>query len=179
MDGSTLIIGYGAVGRATARALSDRGSSLRVAQRSLPAALPAETTFVPCDVLDAASVARAILGASQVVMAVGFPYDRRVWREAWPKAIANGLAACEATGARMVLVDNLYMLGPQDAPLREDMPLTSRGVKPAIRSEVTRLSLLSRLEIAVRRARVETRPFLVAREVSIAIEVEAREHVLL
>ena len=48
--------------------------------------------------------------------------------------MANVLAACEVNGARLVFVDGLYMLGPQVAPLREDMPLTDQGVKPAIPS---------------------------------------------
>lgn len=154
MNKSTVIIGYGPVGRATAHALAARGSSLRVAQRNQPPDLPAEATFVPCDVLDAAAVATAVQGASQVVLAIGFPYDRRVWREAWPKAMANALAACEAIGARMVFVDNLYMLGPQDAPLREDMPLTRQGAKPAIRAEVTRLWLAASGRVRVAALRV-------------------------
>ncbi len=154
MDGSIVIIGYGAVGRATARALAERGSSVRVAQRNRPADLPAGSTFVSCDVLDAGTVARAVEGASQVVMAVGFPYDRRVWREAWPRAMANVLAACEAAGARMVFVDDLYMLGPQDAPLREDMPLTSKGAKPAIRAAVTRLWLAATGRVRVAALRI-------------------------
>ena len=154
MDGLITIIGYGAVGRATARALAARGTSVRVAQRSRPADLPAGSTYVPCDVLDADAVARAVAGASQVVMAVGFPYDRRVWRDAWPKAMTNTLAACEAAGARMVFVDGLYMLGPQDAPLREDMPLTNQGAKPTIRAAVTRLWLAATGRVRVAALRV-------------------------
>ena len=154
MDGLITIIGYGAVGRATARALAARGTSVRVAQRRRPADLPAGSTYVPCDVLDAEAVARSVAGASQVVMAVGFPYDRRVWRDAWPKAMANMLAACETAGARMVFVDGLYMLGPQDAPLREDMPLTDRGAKPAIRAAVTRLWLAAAVRVRVVALRV-------------------------
>ena len=44
-----------------------------------------------------------------------------VWRDAWPRAIANFVAASKATGARMVLIDNLYMYGPQTEPLVETM----------------------------------------------------------
>jgi hypothetical protein len=71
--------------------------------------------------------------------AIGFPYVGKVWREVWPKAIGNFVAACEATGARMVFIDNLYMYGPQTAPLIETMPLTSYGAKPAARSVATRI----------------------------------------
>jgi nucleoside-diphosphate-sugar epimerase len=53
--------------------------------------------------------------------------------------MTNVVEACAATGARLVFVDNLYQLGPQNAPRREDMPLTERGAKPAILSAVTRI----------------------------------------
>ena len=89
--------------------------------------------------LDPQAVGRAVAGAAQVVVAIGFAYDAKVWRSAWPRAMKNLVEACAATGARMVFVDNLYMLGPQRAPLREDMPLSEAGAKPAIRSDVTRI----------------------------------------
>jgi nucleoside-diphosphate-sugar epimerase len=49
----------------------------------------------------------------------------------------NLLAAAEAGNVRVVHIDNMYQYGPQDEPLHEDMPLTSHGVKPAVRSEIT------------------------------------------
>jgi nucleoside-diphosphate-sugar epimerase len=53
--------------------------------------------------------------------------------------MTNLVAACRDQRARMVFVDNLYMYGPQTDPLREDMPLTDYGVKPSVRSDVTRI----------------------------------------
>ena len=38
--------------------------------------------------------------------------------------MTNFVEACAATGARLVFVDNLYMYGPQTAPLSETTPLT-------------------------------------------------------
>ncbi len=70
--------------------------------------------------------------------------------------MANILAAAEAVGARVVFVDNLYMYGPQTAPLREDMALTDKPVKPAVRAEITRLwmaaSATGRVKFAALRA---------------------------
>jgi len=139
MTGVTVILGYGAVGQPVARALLQRGDAVRIAQRSAVRDLPAGATSVVCDVLDAGSVRRAIEGASQVVLAVGFVYDSRLWRTVWPKTMHNVVEACAETGARIVFVDNLYQLGPQNAPRREDMPLTQRGEKPAILAQVTRI----------------------------------------
>lgn len=135
----TLIIGYGAVGRATAKALIARGDAVRIAQRRSPDDLPAGAGFTACDVLDAEQLRAAVAGAAQVVLSVGFAYDARVWRRMWPPTMRNVIGACAETGARVVFVDNLYQLGPQTAPRREDMPLSDRGDKPAILAEVTRM----------------------------------------
>ena len=159
MNGLTVVLGYGAAGRATAQALAARGDDVCVAQRSRPKDLPAQATFRTCDVLDAQSVRQAIAGASQVVLAVGFAYDARVWRKVWPKTITNVIEACAETGARVVLVDNLYMLGPQRKPRREDMPLTKRGEKPAILSQVTRIWMAAAAAGRVRMAALRCTDF--------------------
>jgi nucleoside-diphosphate-sugar epimerase len=149
-----VVLGFGAVGRATTRLLLARGDQVRVAQRQRPADLPPQATFLPCDVLDQAAVRRTIEGASQVVLAIGFAYDRRVWRATWPVAMTNVIDACAAAGARLVFVDNLYMLGPQTEPLREDMPLTDHGAKPAVRAAITRIwqAATGRVRVAALRA---------------------------
>ena len=134
-----VIIGYGPTGQATAEILAKRSESLRIAQRRKPPHLPAGAEFVACDVLDAASVRAAVGDAAQVVLSIGFVYDGAVWRASWPRAMQNVLQACEAAGARLVFFDNLYMYGPQNAPLKETMPLTNYGVKPAVRADITRL----------------------------------------
>ena len=139
MSGRITIFGYGPTGQATAKRLEAMGRETVIAQRSKPAALPRGATFVAADALDRESVLAAARGSEQIVVAIGFPYVGKLWREVWPKAIGNFVAACEATGARMVFIDNLYMYGPQTAPLVETMPLTSYGLKPAARSAATRV----------------------------------------
>ncbi len=133
-----VIFGYGAVGRETARLLAARGDRVRIAQRKAPAALPAGMEFLATDALDPESVRRACAGCAAAICCIGFPYDSRIWAQAWPKALANLLAACEAAKARFVFADNLYMYGPQDRPLVEDMALTDFGRKPRVRAEITR-----------------------------------------
>jgi nucleoside-diphosphate-sugar epimerase len=139
MTGRIAIFGYGPVGRATAERILAEGGELVVAQRRAPPDLPKGAAFAPCDALDAEAVVGAARGAEQIVVAIGFEYSGVVWRDAWPKAITNFVAACKATGARMVFTDNLYMYGPQTAPLVETMPLANTGWKPAARSAATRI----------------------------------------
>jgi nucleoside-diphosphate-sugar epimerase len=139
MTNEILVLGFGAVGRALVSQLLAEGRHVRIAQRSRPADLPVAVPFTPCDILDPASVVAAMAGAAQVVVAIGFAYDGKLWESAWPRAMRNLVAGAEASGARVVFFDNLYMYGPQTAPLREDMPLTSFGRKPAARAEITRI----------------------------------------
>jgi nucleoside-diphosphate-sugar epimerase len=134
-----LVIGYGPVGAATAALLKARGQNVRVAQRKRPAGLPADVPFVSCDVTDLASLRAAMQGARQVVLAIGLPYSGPLWRDLWPKIMENFVEALAGTEARALFIDNLYMYGPQTAPLVETMPLSDYPLKPAARSAATRI----------------------------------------
>jgi nucleoside-diphosphate-sugar epimerase len=137
MSRTIVVFGYGTVGRLVTKALLERGDAVRIAQRTQPADMPEGATYTRCDILESAAVREAVEGAAQVLLAVSFPYDARVWRTAWPKAMTNLVEACTAVGARIVFIDNLYQLGPQNEPRHEDMPLSAAGDKPAILTEVT------------------------------------------
>ena len=144
MQGLTVVFGHGAIGRLITQTLLARGEPVRIAQRNRPAELPQGACFMRCDVREPDAVRQAVQGARQVVLAVGFPYDSRVWRSAWPRTMSNVVEACAETGARIVFIDNLYQLGPQDAPRREDMPLSRVGEKPAILTEVAGIWMAAR-----------------------------------
>ena len=139
MTGRIAIFGYGPVGRATTGRLLAEEREVIVAQRRAPPDLPKGAAFAPCDALDGETVVKTLRESDQFVVAIGFPYVGAVWRDAWPRAIMNFVAASKATGARMVFIDNLYMYGPQTAPLVETMPLADTGWKPAARSAATRI----------------------------------------
>jgi nucleoside-diphosphate-sugar epimerase len=139
MSDLTVIFGNGTVGCLVTKALAERGDSVRVAQRSYPGELLPGVDFVRCDVLNADDVRRAVGGANRVLLAVAFPYDTRVWATAWPTTMRNVVEACAEVGARIVFIDNLYQLGPQTEPRREDMPLCDEGGKPAVLAKTTRI----------------------------------------
>lgn len=157
--GLITVFGYGPTGEATVERLVARGQQVRVAQRKRPANLPAGVAFQTCDVLDAEDVKRAVAGAEQAVVTTGFEYKGDVWKVVWPRAMRNFLAAAEIANIRMIQVDNLYMYGPQDAPLHEDMPLTSYGKKPAARAEVSRMWQKAARERRVRWAALRSPDF--------------------
>lgn len=149
MAGLTVVFGYGTVGSLVARTLLARGDAVRIAQRRKPEPMPAGAEFAACDILDPAAVRAALAGATQVLLSVGFTYDSRIWREAWPRTMTNIVEGCAATGARIVFIDNLYQLGPQRGPRTETMPLTDKGRKPAILAEVTRIWMAARTRVRV------------------------------
>lgn len=149
-EGLVTIFGYGPTGEAVADRLRARGQAIRVVQRRRPANLPAGVEFMTCDALNTGQVLRAMTGAEQAVITIGFEYRGKVWKQAWPKAMANFIAAAEATRARIVHIDNMYMYGPQSAPLHEDMPLTAYGQKPAARSVATAMWLKAAREGRIR-----------------------------
>jgi nucleoside-diphosphate-sugar epimerase len=132
------VLGSGAVGRETAKILAARGDVARLVQRHAPAGLPEGAQFAAADALDRDSLRGACRGASALICCIGFRYDSRVWEASWPRAMANMLDVCAEQGARFVFADNLYMYGPQNQPLTEDLPLTNYGRKPRLRAAITR-----------------------------------------
>ncbi|GIE31930.1 NAD-dependent epimerase [Actinoplanes italicus] len=79
-------------------------------------------------------------GAAVVFHAAQPPYTR--WSD-FP-ALTDGIAAATASaGARLVLVDNLYMYGPAAAPMTENLPYAATDTKGRIRAAMAR-SLLER-----------------------------------
>jgi nucleoside-diphosphate-sugar epimerase len=139
MSQQITVFGFGAVGRPIVDLLVARGDRVRVATRHRPANLPAGVDHVTSDVLDAESVHVALRGTSQAVLAVGFPYDSRLWRTVWPQTMTNMVEGCAAAGARLVFIDNLYQLGAQTTPRSEDMPLAPTGQKSMILADVARI----------------------------------------
>jgi nucleoside-diphosphate-sugar epimerase len=63
------------------------------------------------------------------------PYDARIWAELVPLYMDNLIAASAGAGARLVALDNLYMLGrPRGLPLNEDTPMNPCSRKGEIRA---------------------------------------------
>ncbi len=138
-SGTIPVVGYGALGREIVTQLLNAGRQVCVIQRSRPRDLPLGAGFVAADIMDPAAIAAATTGADSVICALGLPYQSALWDKGWPLAMTNLLAACEAQGARLVFADNLYLYGPQNRPLTEELPPVDFGRKPKARAEVTRL----------------------------------------
>lgn len=132
-----VVLGAGPVGLTLARQLAADGKPVRVVTRSSEPPLPAGAVLVHAAVNQRDEAIRACAGAGVVYGCVGGDY--RDWKDRWPPLMEAMLHGAGSAGARFVFMDNLYMYGPQDEPLREDMPLTAYGVKPVVRAQITRM----------------------------------------
>jgi nucleoside-diphosphate-sugar epimerase len=132
------VFGFGAVGRETTTRLTARGDIVRVVQRYAPKKLPNGSTFQFADTTDREATIAACAGVDTVICCIGLRYISSVWKRDWPVVMANLIDGCALANARLVFADNLYMYGPQTAPLKEDTPLTTYGRKPALRAAITR-----------------------------------------
>ena len=64
-------------------------------------------------------------------------YSTRVWEEVLPKYLENLIAAAGSVGARLVVLENLYMIGVGEGrPINEDTPLNPRSRKGEIRARL-------------------------------------------
>ena len=128
-----VLFGAGQVGQPLARLLLQAGKRVRIAKRS-PGGVPG-AEVIQGDAADAAFCARAAQGAATVYHCMNPPYDARVWAELVPLYMNNLIAASGNAGARLVVLDNVYMLGrPHGRPLDEDTPMNPCSRKGEIRA---------------------------------------------
>jgi nucleoside-diphosphate-sugar epimerase len=114
-----VVFGAGQVGFPLAERLLEGGKRVRVVKRS-SGRLPQGCETALGDALDAAFCTHAARGAAVVYHCMNPPYDARIWAETIPRYMDNLITASARTRARLVVLDNVYMLGrPQGRPLSE------------------------------------------------------------
>jgi nucleoside-diphosphate-sugar epimerase len=144
-----VVFGAGQVGPHLARRLLATGRRVRIARRRRAEA-PSGAELVTGDAADAGFCMEAAKGATAVYHCMNPPYFAKVWAETLPRLMENLIAAAGRAGARLVVLDNLYMLGrPADGRLDEDTPVAPRSRKGEVRARVA-----ERLLEAHRRAEV-------------------------
>ncbi len=124
----------GGAGKAIVRELVAQGLPVRAVNRSGAADVPEGVVCVAADATDLASMKAACQGASVIYHAVNVPYPQ--WQEVLPPAMDNFIATAEAENARLVYVDNLYMYGKVDGPMRESTPVNPCSRKGQLRADL-------------------------------------------
>ena len=104
-----VVFGAGQVGSLLVQELLARGHRVRVVRRSAQRAAHPDLQCVAADVYDSAATLRAAAGADVVYLCVNAPYHE------WPTKLAplyrHIAAAAQAANARLVVLDNVYMVG--------------------------------------------------------------------
>jgi len=145
-----VVLGTGAIGRATAEELVRRGESVRMVNRSGKLdEMPAGVEVVASDLYDPANVREVTRGAKVVYQSAQPRYSE--WPEKFPalqKSIIEGLTG---SNAKLVVVENLYMYGDQNGKLMtEDTPYDAHTRKGRVRGEISRAALAAHKEGRVR-----------------------------
>lgn len=141
-----VILGTGAIGRAIAEELIERGESVRMVNRSgTMEEAPAGAEVVASDLYNPAKVKEVTRGAKVVYQSSQPNYFE--WVEKFPplqKSIIDGLTGSDI---KLVLVENLYMYGESDGkPLTEDMPHNAHTKKGKTRSEMSKAAFAAHRE---------------------------------
>jgi nucleoside-diphosphate-sugar epimerase len=138
MSVNHVVLGTGAIGRAVAEELVRRGDSVRMVNRSGKMdEVAVGVEVVASDLYDQAKV-REVTREAKVVYQSAQPryYE---WPEKFPplqKSILDGLTG---SGAKLVIVENLYMYGDTNGkPMTEDLPYLAHTRKGRVRGEISK-----------------------------------------
>jgi nucleoside-diphosphate-sugar epimerase len=150
-----VIFGTGAIGLAVLDALRRRGETARLVNRSGSARVPDDVEVIGGDARDPNFTTEVARGATVVYQTLNPPYPE--WTAQFPLLQAGVLAAAEATGARLVSMENVYMYGrPAGRPLTEDRAYDAHTTKGQLRGRMARELLAAhdagRVEVAIGRA---------------------------
>ena len=129
-----VVFGTGPLGLAVARRLSSPGKSVRLVSRSGRAESLPGVEVMAADATDPAAARRVCQGAAVVFHCASGPYG--LWARTLPPLMHGIIEGAAAAGAKLVYGDNLYMYGPVDGPIREDLPYRPVGPNTRARAEV-------------------------------------------
>ena len=131
----TTILGAGGpISNELVKILSAEGTPLRLVSRNPKPAAGAET--LAADISDRDQAIKAVAGSNMVYLLIGLKYDVKVWRELWPRIMANAIEACKRAGAKLLFFDNVYMYGKVDGPMTEQTPYAPVSRKGEIRAQI-------------------------------------------
>jgi nucleoside-diphosphate-sugar epimerase len=145
-----VVLGTGAIGRATMEELVKRGEIVHMVNRSGKMdEVPVGVEVIASDLYDQAKVREVTRGAQVVYQASQPNYNQ--WPEKFPllqKSIIGGLTG---SAAKLVIVENLYMYGDTHGrPMTEDMPYSAHTRKGRVRAEISRAAFNAHREGLVR-----------------------------
>lgn len=129
-----VIFGTGALGLAVMRELLARGKRVRMVNRAGKAQVPAGVEVVRGDATDPVSTREACRGASVVYGCTNAPYTD--WPKLFPPMQAGIIQGAAFAQAKLVMTENLYMYGPVEGKITEDLPYRATTRKGRVRAQM-------------------------------------------
>jgi len=149
-----VVFGSGAVGLSVIRELHRRGRRVRVVNGCGTLPVPVDVEIVASDAYDPNNTKRVSEGAAVVYQCAQPGYSE--WPEKFPALQASILEGAAANRARLIIADNLYMYGPVNGPIREDLPYNAQGRKGKTRAMMAEAALAAhrdgKVKVALGRA---------------------------
>lgn len=134
MSDLAVVFGAGSgLGAEIARQYVQQGRPVRGVTRT-GKGIPAGVDSHLADLMDRQAAIDSCRGASTIHLAANVAYPD--WLSAFPTMVANGIAAAEASNAKLVFTDNLYAYGPVDGPVDEGTVERPQGPKEKLRAEL-------------------------------------------
>jgi nucleoside-diphosphate-sugar epimerase len=131
-----VIYGAGQVGMPLAQHLLAAGKRVRVVKRSA-GGVPDGAELMQGNAGDSSFCHEACAGAAAVYHCMNPAYSASQWLERLPRYMDNLISAAGGVGARLVVLDNLYMLGRTGgSPMNENTPANPCSKKGEIRARV-------------------------------------------
>jgi nucleoside-diphosphate-sugar epimerase len=133
-----VVYGSGPVGTAVVEILLAQGKPVRVVTRSgARKHLPVQAEVVRGDATDPVDAQRVCAHASHVYNCTN-PVDYHRWPEQFPPLQRGVLEGAAANGAKLIVMENLYMYGPHSGvPMTEDLPMRGHGSRSTTRVQMT------------------------------------------
>jgi nucleoside-diphosphate-sugar epimerase len=139
----------GGMGRTLVETLAAEGRRVRAVSRSVPtSSARGNVEYVAADITQPADARRVCAGAAVVFHAAQPPYGQ--WPELFPAMTAQVITGAESADAKLVMVDNLYMYGPTNGPLHENLPRNATGRKGMARAAMEKQLLAAHIQGKVR-----------------------------
>jgi nucleoside-diphosphate-sugar epimerase len=129
----------GGIGGAVVRELVGRGHRVRAVNRSGHLHVPQGVEVRGGDVTTEAGAMEACADAAVVYHCAQPAYHR--WPQEFLAMTRAVLEGATVAGAKLVLADNLYMCGPVDRPMTEDLPAAATNPKGRVRAQMAELVL--------------------------------------
>jgi nucleoside-diphosphate-sugar epimerase len=131
-----VVFGTGQIGTHVATQLLDSGNDVVVVSRS-GRTVPTGARSINGDLTNTEFAAAAAEGAAVIYFCLNAP-NYHSWPEEFPPLQRSSMHAATVTGARLVVLENLYSYGPTGGQtLTEDLPAHATSAKARTRIEMT------------------------------------------